>query len=1007
MGITKGAGLRIRKIYSSLLQPISRGALGFIFLGITLSLPAFGQQFGGIRGQVVESDFGQPIARASVTILDTPFGAMTDDQGNFTLSGVPPGIYSLQVRGSGYLPKIIPEVSISPGAFTDRRIEAVAEIEEMEELVVPGEIEKTSETGLLAERQEITSVADAIGADLIAKVGAATAGAAMRRMVGTSVVDDRYVVVRGLSDRYVNTFLNGGRLPSSDPDKRAVNVDLFPGSVLESILTKKTFTPDMPGDFTGGSVDIRTKDFPDKPSFGAGYTMEYNSQASFNPNFLTYNGGGTGPFGFRANQRLIPESVTSLGQSVLLDPAAGKSLNVTVPGDLEKADAINNAMRQMNPTVAVTNKTVGPNTTINLQGGDSVDFGPDQKAGVLGAFSYRHKFSYFTNAVRNNYDATYNPISKQGSLIPQFEFEQTQGKEEVLWGGLLNLAGQPSKDHHLGANIMYSKAASDITTFNVDPTIKDINYQQQNISYGERDLLYFQARGDHLIKEARNLKVEWNGGLGQSSLTEPDNRVFQSQYNSNTGVYSQLPQQETLGTLSADPLQRYQRQLTDNSYYAIVDFTLPYFEEAENNDSDFKTGFYYDYAGRTYNQWAGSYYYGQANDPEYLTYGGPTDPTGGKTWADVFLDDNRSGLVNPAGTPPPGNDKPLSWSLYDSTGTSGSYYQGEQNITASYVMTDFRLFKQLKLTGGARFENTYLETSGIPGNNSGLFPSSSGVIKQLDLLPAAAATFELAKDINLRFAWSQTLARPSFKELGPVITQDFSSSTLFIGNPNLQLSHANNYDFRAEWFPRAGEVLAFSLFYKDLSNPIEQSIFVQNGIQYYQYINNTQAIVWGAEFEIRKRLDQVASWLKDFSVNFNFTQIQSQVDLTPYQQAQQAAIGIFNTTRPLQGQPTYITNAGLDYNNVAYNFYAGLFFNVTGPMLYAVGADLPSIYEQPAPSLDFNLTQGLTENWKLTFRAKNLLNPIYRRTITYNGAEYDYSTYTKGWDMSMNVSYGF
>jgi TonB-dependent receptor len=989
------------------LQQIRGNGIKLAFLSLALTTTAYAQQFGGIRGQVVESDFGQPIARASVTILDTPFGAMTDDQGNFTVSGVPPGIYSLQVRGSGYLAKIIPEVSIAPGAFTDKRIEAVAEIEEMEELVVPGEIEKASETGLLAERQEITSVADAIGADLIAKVGAATAGAAMKRMVGTSVVDDRYVVVRGLSDRYVNTFLNGGRLPSSDPDKRAVNVDLFPGSVLESILTKKTFTPDMPGDFTGGSVDIRTKDYPEKPSFGAGYTMEYNSQASFNPNFLTYNGGGTGPFGFRANQRMIPESVTSLGQDVLLPPAGGKNLDVNNPGDLQKAEAINNAMRQMDPTVSTTTKMVGPNTTINLQGGDSVDFGPDQKAGVLGAFSYRHKYSYVTNAVRNNYDAVYNPITKQGNLVPQFEFGQTQGKEEVLWGGLLNLAGQPSKDHHLGANIMYSKAASDIATYNVDPTIADRNFQQQTISYGERDLLYFQARGDHLIKDARNLKIEWNGGLGQSSLTEPDNRVFQNEYDPNTDVYKQLPQQEPLGTLSADPLQRYQRELTDNSYYSIVDFTIPYFEENENNNSNFKTGFYYDYAGRTYNQWAGAYYYGQANDPEYLTFGGPTDPTGGKTWGDVFLDENRSGLTNPTGTPAPGNDKPLSWSLTDTTGASGSYYQGEQNVIASYVMTDLQLFKQLKLTGGARFENTYLETSGIPGNNSGLFPSSSGVIKQLDLLPAVAATFELAKDINLRFAWSQTLARPSFKELGPVITQDFSDSTLFIGNPALKLSHANNYDFRAEWFPRAGEVLAFSLFYKDLSNPIEQSIFLQNGIQYYQYQNNPNAILWGAEFEIRKRLDQVASILKDFSINFNFTQIQSQVDLTSYQQQQQATIGIFETTRPLQGQPTYITNAGLDYNNVAYNFYAGLFFNVTGPMLYAVGADLPNIYEQPAPSLDFNLTQGITENWKFTFRAKNLLNPICRRTITYNGQEYDYSAYTKGWDMSMNVSYGF
>ena len=996
---------------------LSERGFGIFWLGIfalALLLPAVevgAQQFGGIRGQVVESDFGQPIARASVVVLDTPYGAMTDDQGNFTISGVPPGLYTLQIRGSGYLPKVVPEITVAAGAFNDQRIEAIAEIEELEELVVPGEIEKASETGLLAERQEITSVADAIGADLIAKVGAATAGAAMKRMVGTSVVDDRYVVVRGLSDRYVNTFLNGGRLPSSDPDKRAVNVDLFPGSVLESILTKKTFTPDMPGDFTGGSVDIRTKDYPEKPSFGASYTMEYNSQATFNPNFLSYNGGGTGPFGFRANQRLIPESVTSLGPGVLLPPAGGRNLDVAVPGDLDKAVAINNAMRQLTPDVAVTRKTVGPNTSINLQGGDSVEFGPDQKAGILGAFSYRHKFSYFDNGQRNNYDAVYNPITKQGRLAPQFVFNQSQGTEDVLWGGLINLAGQPSKEHRLGANIMYSKAASDIASYNVDPSISDRNFQQQTISYGERDLLYFQARGDHQLKDARNLKVEWNGGLGQSSLVEPDNRVFQNEYDPTTDVYSPLPQQEPLGTLSADPLQRYQRTLTDNSYYTIVDFTIPYFEEEENNESNFKTGFYYDYAGRTYNQFSANYYYGQANDPEYETFGETTifgpDPTGGQTWAEVFLDENRSGLVNPAGSPPPGNDKPLSWALTDTTGSSGSFYQAQQTVIASYVMTDLRLFKQLKLTGGARFENTYLETSGDGGADTVLFPSASGIIKQLDLLPAVGATFELAKDVNLRFAWSQTLARPSFKELGPVITQDFSDSTLFIGNTSLKLSHATNYDFRAEWFPRAGEVLAVSVFYKELTNPIEQSIFLQGGLQYYQYRNNPDAIVWGAEFELRKRLDQVASWLKDFSINFNFTQIQSQVTLTEFQRLQQASIGLFETTRPLQGQPNYITNAGLEYNHPTYDFYAGLFFNVTGPMLYAVGADLPSIYEQPAPSLDLNLTQGFAENWKFTFRAKNLLNPIVRRTITYNGAEVDYSAYTKGWDLSLNVGYSF
>ena len=1006
---SKSFALCIKESFYSPLRTMSRTAIKLTFFSLTLCASAFSQQFGGIRGQVVDSDFGQPIAKAQVTIMGSPFGAVTDDQGNFTISGIPPGVYTIQTRASSYIPKIAPDISVTAGSFNEMRFEAVAEIEEMEELVVPGEIEKASETGLLAERQEIGSVADAIGADLIARVGAATAGAAMKRMVGTSVVDDRYVVVRGLSDRYVNTFLNGGRIPSSDPDKRAVNVDLFPGSVLESILTKKTFTPDMPADFTGGSVDIRTKDYPDKPSFGASYTMEYNSQSTFNPNFLTYNGGGTGPFGFRANQRLIPESVTSLGQGVLLPPSVGQNLNVTNPGDLEKAEAINNAMRELTPDVAVTRKTVGPNTSINLQGGDSVEMGPDEKMGVLGAFSYRRKYTYFDNGQRNNYDAIYNPLSKQGSLDPQFEFNQSQGTEDVLWGGLLNLAGQPSKEHLFGANIMYSKAASDITTFNVDPTTPDSNIQQQTISYGERDLIYFQARGTHQLKDARNLKVEWNGGLGQSSLVEPDNRVFQSVFDPTIDLYSPLGQQDAskTGTLSADPLQRFQRSLTDNAYYTIVDFTIPYFEEEEANDSSFKTGFYYDFSNREYNQWSGNYYYGQANDPEYLTFGSPTDPTGGQTWADVFLDENRSGLVNPAGTPPPGNNKPLSWALTDSTGSSGSYYQAEQTVIASYAMTELRLFKQLKLSGGARFENTYLEAAGNGGSDTVLFPSTSGIIKQLDLLPAVAATFELAKDVNLRFAWSQTLARPSFKELGPVITQDFADNTLFIGNTNLKLSHATNYDFRAEWFPRAGEVLAVSVFYKDLTNPIEQSVFLQGGLQYYQYRNNSEAIVWGAEFEVRKRLDQVASWMRDFSLNFNFTQIQSQVELSTFQQAQQQSVGIFETTRPLQGQPNYITNAGLEYNHAPYDFYAAVFFNVTGPMLYAVGSDLPNIFEQPVPSLDLNITQGFAEHWKFTFRGKNMLNPIARRTITYNGQEVDYSSYTKGWDLSLNVSYSF
>jgi TonB-dependent receptor len=341
-------------------------------------------------------------------------------------------------------------------------------------------------------------------------------------------------------------------------------------------------------------------------------------------------------------------------------------------------------------------------------------------------------------------------------------------------------------------------------------------------------------------------------------------------------------------------------------------------------------------------------------------------------------------------------------------------------------MADFKLFPQLKLTGGARFENTNLKiTTQNPGSlpknffSTNFLATGQSKIQQLDLLPGTAATFTLMDNVNFRFAWSQTLARPSFKELGPVITKNFADDTYFLGNPELQLSKANNYDFRVEWFPRAGEVIASSLFYKKIIAPMEQTSFIDQATaqQYLQYTNApANGTVYGIELEARKRLDQVSPILKNFSLYFNYSQIISSVPVSAETSKILAANNQPSDTRPLQGQPEYIINAGLNYDNDEYRFYAGLFYNVTGPFLYSVGAPsdttgnatfFPDVYEQPAPSLDFNLTQGLTDNWKLTFRGKNLLNPFINRTQTYNGTEYIYSSYTKGWDVSMNASYSF
>jgi TonB-dependent receptor len=986
-------------------RPLAFGALLAAFLILPVSpLPA--QQFGGIRGQLVDSDFGQPIAKASVTILDTPFGAITDDQGNFTISGIPAGTYTLQTRASSYIPKTIPEVTVAAGSFNDLRLEAVAEIEEMEELVVPGEIEKASETGLLAERQEATAVMDMIGQDFISRIGASTAGDAMKRITGTTVQDDKYVSVRGLSDRYVNTLLNGGRLPSTDPDKRAVNVDLFPGSAMESINVIKTFTPDQFGDFTGGSVDLRTRTYPEKASFGLSTTVEYNSQTSFNPNFQSYAGGGTGPFGLKANQRFIPQSVTSLGPNVLVDMQPP----LIWPNGLATGDQINDAMRQMSPVLSLKPKTPGPNTSINLQGGDEVDFGNEQKMGVFGAFSHRHKFSYYGDGTRNLISRT---LGSQDLDINSFQ--QGRSSESVLWGSLFTIGGQLDKDNRVSMNLIFNEQATDTTTSFLQNGGTPLSTIQANaIQYGERQLAFAQLTGDHTLPDAYFMKITWNGGLSEAQLLEPDQRAFQALYDEQNDRYSRLIDKSPVSD-SSSPALRFQRQLNEVSYYTIADFLIPYFGKDDYSNS-FKTGWYTDVAQRNYTQNSYDYVYGGATYPEdFISY----DAAGtGTTWSDVFLNPDRSGLVNPAGIKPATGlptfgEEIMSWSLRDLSSDNGSFYTASQTVMASYVMTTFKPFEQLEFVGGARFENTYLDVASAlddyEGDLGDLFPEGpDNTITQLDLLPAVGATFQVMQNVNFRLAWSQTLARPSFKEIGPIITQDFGDSALFVGNPFIDLSTINNYDMRLEWFPRAGEVMSVSLFYKDIQAPIEQNIELYGlDTQLYRYDNAVSATVWGWEVEFRKRLDQLHQWTKDFSIYFNFAQIQSQVLMTQQQISGRTNFGQTGDTRPLQGQPNYIINAGLNYDNPEYRFYAGLYYNVTGPFLYAAGLTLPDVYQQPAPSLDFNLTQGLTENWKMTFRAKNLLNPFFRQTTTINGIDYETVSFTKGYDLSLNVSYSF
>ena len=236
-------------------------------LPVSDALPQAEGNLGGIRGAVIDSEGSGGISNARVSIMETGASVQSDSSGRFVFDALPPGVYSVSVARDGYERRTASSVAVVSGSFADLSLRLDSQVYEMDELVVSGELFSEGESQLLIQRQEAASSIESLGSEFFSKAGTTSAAGALKKVAGTTVVDDKYVVVRGLADRYNNTLLNGGRIPSADPDRRAVNVDLFPTKLLDSITASKTFTPDMPGDFTGGSIDIQTRKMPEEFTF--------------------------------------------------------------------------------------------------------------------------------------------------------------------------------------------------------------------------------------------------------------------------------------------------------------------------------------------------------------------------------------------------------------------------------------------------------------------------------------------------------------------------------------------------------------------------------------------------------------------------------------------------------------------------------------------------------------------------------------------------------------------
>ncbi|MDQ7008355.1 MAG: TonB-dependent receptor [Acidobacteriota bacterium] len=974
-----------------------------------------GASNGGIRGLVYDADFDVPLAGVRVEIAGTRHTALTSDAGNFVLEQLPPGKYTVVCSKAGYQRRVIADVAVSPGRLSELRVELSIAVLEMDELVVTGDdFLSGTEVDLLEIRASAVTLQDAISSELFKKADASDVAGAIKMVVGASVVDGKYATVRGLSDRYTGTTLNGIRVPSADPRKRAVQLDVFPTGTVESITVTKTFTPDLQGDFTGGGVDVRTKSIPENYLLSTSVAVEYDDLATGNGEFLTYRGGGVDPTGFGGSDRSMPDvgrvELTKSFSAIRYRPRV-------LPADLEAALAYDKLTRMFVPVMGTSRKTAPANGSFSLVSGNKYSIGAWGRIGVLGALSYSHKYHYYDDGINNKVGVS----GSDGAITLLRPRTDSKGTDELLIGGLGALVFQPNDDHEFTLRFVGNQSASDEARFQVSDdgsSVEQINViQNQSLRYVERTVASLQLQGKHDFEGwpvGDGLHLDWSVASNLTRQKEPDVRFFRNLFTYFTERGFGVAQFRTSGVSPSSSTRRIFREIEETGMVYAANAELP-LRVLGDREARLKGGFYFEDDDRTYEQESFFYDFPSrqcCRNPERIENRSrfswiTEDPAA--LWSDVFLDADRIGLA-PNVDSPHVADNQLLWTLTPLN--QDVDYVGRQRIGAFYLMAEWPLLPSLKLVAGGRWERTELGV--IPAGPAGRVeiievrpesgdrgivevPEEEGVarIDDRSVLPSVGLIWELRDGMQVRASWSRTLARPTLRELAPVATEEFLFGDEFVGNPRLEMSKITNWDLRWEWFRRPGEVLALSVFRKKIDKPIEYLNFGAAGRSFTQPVNFDTGRILGVEAEARAPLDRFGRRLRHFTVSANYTWLDSEVDIPGFEQEALAAFALGRDRRALAGQPASIANFNLSYDNEDTGLSASVFYNRVGERLRAGAAvgdvetgGVPDALEAPFSSLNVKVSQKLGAVTSLSLSAKNLLaddkQVVYR---TPEGAE--------------------
>lgn len=942
---------------------------------------------GTIAGKVIDKATAEELPGSIVAVPTSTKGTTTDINGKFVLM-LEPGTYTIRVSQLGYQTQEFDGIVVKSGSTTLLNAAMVEAVSSTAEIEVVAKVKKSSSEFLQLELRNADAVSSGLSSEVIRRTPDKTVADALKRVSGASIQDNKYAIVRGLADRYNLGYINGVPLPSSEADRKAFSLDLIPSAVVENIIISKTATPDMAADFGGGLVQINTKEIPFERTIflqAGGQTHSLTTGQDFKQGPTS----STDWLGFDGGTRSLPAGLLPQDSTIRLQGRGNDALKLVAQSVL------------FNNNFEATTSKGRPNYSFQAGYADRYKvFGND--LGLIAFYTYSNSLRYTPSLYYDPRSFRPDPVTGVADTTKPLDQDSIgfdNYKVNIINAGILNLTYKVGLRNKFSIKNMFSQSSE---TQNVIRDRKNIRDGGQQEVFGTDYFYYYQSNriinsqlsGEHLFGE-RNFKLNYTLGYNDMLRETPDfKRVYYdtttfkpdpdpstwsgNQYQARVGAFSN-------GVAFNPGLSgRFFSTLKENSRSVNINFTAPIKEIGTN----VKTGLFLMDRSRSFN--GRNFLYVQATNVNP----GALLPILKKDPGSIFANENFS-------------DSTL---LQRESTQPSDVYTASSDWRAAFLMFDHKWFSnKLHVIWGARYE-----TFNQKLNSASLGQKIKVDTTWRDLLPSANIVYNLTDKLVLRGSFSQTLSRPEFREFAPLAFYEINYNLIVVGNPTLERTRINNWDFKAEYYFDNGSLISVNPFIKYFSKPVEFFITENSGGKQLSYFNTKEANNYGIELEARVKLDFAEQLLgtkalNDVTLFGNYAYINSKVNLEVLPGSSSILVD-----RPLQGQSPYLINFGLQYNNEDLGLDAQLTYNKIGRRIVITSnAAAGLIWENPRDVLDLSISKSLYKHLQFRFIMGDILAQdliMYQdRNLNGNLDDLDLKTYVfrNGRTMSLSLAYTF